>query len=321
MGEAKRKKQSRACWPHADRHGGVIDLHMLSPVAPINGARIRELTGDDTIPEIAQIVLRAFKAVVGSRTFYVGHCLGDRRSFSPIGIAVIERLSIEASNSVLHIVPVVRADIAWDIVMRHLRSFVGQILLFVFPNSSVYDAGTAEISYSRHIRQFDPSGAQCRRLSDEDRHRILEREAAMLSEPPPPSKFYPSRHVAQEDAPWIFRVGTPAGKVLRAAVWDGRRDYAHEFSEDIIRWVGGNKIAIVQVDSPVGINRRSPLDLTHWLSKDFDGVIHWARDTEVFQSILRSFIRLDLESVDPPELPEGWEPEVTLLGANGAPRG
>jgi hypothetical protein len=72
----------------------------------------------------------------------------------------------------------------------------------------------------------------------------------------------------------------------------------------------------VQVDSPVGINRRSSLDLTHRLAKDFDGVIHWARDTETFQSILKSFIRLDLESISPPELLEDWEPEVTILAAN-----
>jgi len=86
----------------------------------------------------------------------------------------------------------------------------------------------------------------------------------------------------------------------------------------MMRWVGGDKIAIVQVDSPVGVNRRSSLDLTHWLAKDFDGVIHWARDTKTYQSILKSFIRLDLDSVAPPQLPEGWEPQITILAANGA---
>ena len=112
-------------------------------------------------------------------------------------------------------------------------------------------------------------------------------------------------------------MATPAGKVIRTAVWNGRRDYAHEFPAEITRWVGGDRIAIVQVDSPVGINRRSSLDLTHHLAKDFDGVIHWARDTETFQSILTSFIRLDLDSISPPDLPEGWEPEITILAANG----
>jgi hypothetical protein len=42
-------------------------------------------------------------------------------------------------------------------------------------------------------------------------------------------------------------------------------------------------------DKPVGVNRRSSLHLTHLLAKDFDGVIHWARDTETFQSILKSY--------------------------------
>ena len=98
--------------------------------------------------------------------------------------------------------------------------------------------------------------------------------------------------------------------------WNGRRDYAHEFPPDIVRRVGGDKIAIVQVDSPVGVNRRSSLDLTHLLAKDFDAVIHWARDTETYQSIIKSFVRLDLESVGPPDLPDGWSPEVTIMPAN-----
>jgi hypothetical protein len=69
-------------------------------------------------------------------------------------------------------------------------------------------------------------------------------------------------------------------------------------------------------DKPVGVNRRSSLHLTHLLAKDFDGVIHWARDTETFQSILKSFIQLDLQSVSPPELPEDWKPDITILAAN-----
>ena len=69
-------------------------------------------------------------------------------------------------------------------------------------------------------------------------------------------------------------------------------------------------------DRPVGVDRRSSLDLTHWLAKDFDGVIHWARDTKTFQSILKSFIRLDLDSVSPPDLLEDWKPEITILAAN-----
>lgn len=320
MGEAKRKRQERAAWPDTDSYRGVIDLHVLPSVAAINGARIRELTGDDAVPDSTQIILRAFKAVVGPRTFHVGFCLGDGEAFSAIGIAVIERLAMEAPGASLHIVPIVHEDIAWDIVMRHLRSFTGQVLLFAFPNSDVYDAGTAQVSYSKHIRQFDAEGKQFDRLTDAQRRRILDQKAVILDRPPPP-KFYSAQGVAQEDSPWIFRITTPVGKTIRTAVWDSRRNYAHEIPADIVRWVGGDKIAIVQVDSPVGVNRRSSLDLTHHLAKDFDGVIHWARDTETFQSILKSFIRLDLDSVSPPDLPDDWEPDITILAANSSAEG
>lgn len=215
----------------------------------------------------------------------------------------------------MHVVPVIHEDIAWDVVLRHLRSFTGHTLLFAFANSDVYDAATAEISYSDKIRLFH-EGEQLKRLTTEDRRRIRAQKAVILNRPPPPA-FYAAIGVEQGEPPWIFRFVTPVGKVVRTTPWNGRRDYAREMPEDITRWVGGDRIAIVQVDSPVGTNRRSALDLTHRLSKDFDAVIHWARDTETYQSVITSFVRLDMEPVSPPDLPEGWNPEITILAANG----
>ncbi|MGH6846952.1 MAG: hypothetical protein ACREC0_05810, partial [Methylocella sp.] len=261
------------------------------------------------------VSLRVFRAVVGERTFHVGFCLGYGERFSAIGIAVIDRLMMEARGSALHVVPIVHEDIAWDIVLRHLRSFTGKTLLFAFPNSDVYDAGTVEIYYSDKVRVFH-EGEQLMRLTAEDRRQITRQKAAIIDRPPPPA-FYAAIGVEQEELPWIFRFATPAGKVVHTTAWNGRRNYAHEPPEDIIRWVSGDKIAIVQVDSPVGVNRRSSLDLTHRLSKDFDAVIHWARDTETYQSIISSFVRLDLETVVPPDLPDGWNPKITILAANG----
>jgi hypothetical protein len=157
MGEAKTNRQRReqSAWPYSENFRGTIDLHTLSPVAAIDGARIRQLTGDNTIPDTPQIILQAYRAVVGDRTFYVGFCLGNETGFSGIGIAVIDRLMMEVSRAPLHVVMVAHQDIAWDIVLRHLRSFTGQVLLFAFPDSDVYDAGSAEMHYSEAIQLFD----------------------------------------------------------------------------------------------------------------------------------------------------------------------
>lgn len=224
-------------------------------------------------------------------------------------------MSIAKPNVPLHIVPVRHEDIAWDIVIHHLRTFTGEVLLFAFADSNVYDAGTAQTHYSKWIKKFDNEANFLGRLTSVRRNEIRAQKAAVLNRPSPP-KFYPTTGVNQEDAPWIFRIGTPAGKFLRAAVWNGRRNYAHEIPPEALNWVGGERIAVVQVDSPVGVNRRSSLQLTHRLAADFDGVIHWARDTETFESILRSFIRLDLEADSPPNLPNDYSPEVVVLAAN-----
>jgi hypothetical protein len=320
VGEAKCKKLGLQpeTDPDAGRFPSVIDLHMLPPVAAINGARIRELTGDAAIPisDTTQIVLQVFRSVVGKRTFHVGFCVGDETGVSAIGAAVIERLAMEPSDSPIQAVPVVHEDIAWDIVLRHLNNFSGRALLFAFPDSVVYDAGTAEMYYSNAIRLFDHEGRRLEGLTAAQRRKIYGRRADALDLPPP--KLYAVPDIAREDTPWIFRLRTPAGKEVRTAVWNGRRDYAHELPVGVTRWVGGNRIAIAQVDRPVGVNLRSSLSVTHFLAQEFDGVIHWARDTETFQSILKSFVRLDLESVSPPALPEDWKPEVVILAANSA---
>jgi hypothetical protein len=317
MAKTRRKKEKREAWPQSDHFNGTIDLHVLPAEPSLNGARINELTGDQTFPADVQVILRAFRAEVGEREFHVGFCVGDGQAFSPIGLAVIDRLSMAKPSATLHVVPIRHEDIAWDIVLRHLRSFNGQALLFAFSDSDVYDAGIANVWYSKAIRQFDPEGRFLGRLTAAQRREIRAKKASILDRPPPPT-FYPAHGTEHEDAPWIFRLTTPAGKVLRTAVWDGRRDYAHELPAEAIRWVGGDRIAIVQVDSPVGINRRSSVLLTHTLAADFDGVIHWARDTITFESILRSFIRLDLQSVSAPDLPDSWDPEVVICAANSS---
>jgi len=84
--------------------------------------------------------LRTFRALVGERTFHVGFCLGNGEQFSAVGIAVIDRLMMEAPGAALHVVPVIHEEIAWDIVLRHLRavSRVGFFfLLFPIPTSTM----------------------------------------------------------------------------------------------------------------------------------------------------------------------------------------
>ena len=89
--------------------GGRSICTCLSPVKEIDGTRIRELTGDSTIPDVSQVTLIAYRAVIGERTFHVGFCLGNETGFSAIGIAVIERLMIEAPGAPLHVVQVAQS--------------------------------------------------------------------------------------------------------------------------------------------------------------------------------------------------------------------
>jgi hypothetical protein len=97
---------------------------------------------------------------------------------------------------------------------------------------------------------------------------------------------------------------------------NGRKDFIHELPPDIINLVGGAKIAVVQVGSPVGINGRSSVALSEALADQVDGVVHWARDTATYRSILKDLIAADLPSVTPPVLPPDWDPEVIFMPVN-----
>jgi hypothetical protein len=172
MGEAKRKKLQRSQITNSPAEfRSVIELHTLASVAAIDSNRIKELTGDYSLPGSHQVVLNAFRAVVGERRFHVGFCIGGEDGFSAIGIAVIERLMIETSSDALHVVPIAHDDIAWDMVLRHLRNFTGQVLLFAFSDSDVYDAGTAEMHYSGAICVYDSEGTRLTKLTAAQRRK------------------------------------------------------------------------------------------------------------------------------------------------------
>lgn len=85
MGEAKRKRQQKeqSAWPGSGSFRGTIDLRILPPVAAINGARIRELTGDETIPDTQSVILKVFRAVVGDRRSMSDFALATKRALAP----------------------------------------------------------------------------------------------------------------------------------------------------------------------------------------------------------------------------------------------
>ena len=267
MSQAKRRREqlSRVSEAFGEMLYESISSYRLPPVPEIDGPYMAKLAGDESLGDFSQVMLQTYRAEISGRMFHFGIALGDGESFSAVGSAVIAQLGFEIQNGQLHVVPVFHTDIAWEIVLCHLRSFDGQTLLFVSPDPDTYNARVAEMRYSKHICSFWPDGEERCRLTSAERRRIREQTAAIQDRPPPP-KFYSLPGVEPDDALWIFGVVTPAGKMLRVAVWNGRRNYAHEFPKDLFSKVGGNHISLAQVDAPVGIKDRSSLDLTHRIS-------------------------------------------------------
>jgi len=133
MGEAKRRREQegRRSWPRDTAFRGQIILRALPGAPKLNGAKIRELTGDPNIPDADSVLLRAFESTVGERRFHVGFCLSNETGVSAIGVAVIERLMMEAPGAALHVAPIAHGDIAWDLVLRQRSP--GALYLFCRP--------------------------------------------------------------------------------------------------------------------------------------------------------------------------------------------
>ena len=69
VGTGRATRSTPETWPSGECARGMIDLHWLPPVPSINGARIRELTGEESIPPDAEIALRVHHVIAGDRSF------------------------------------------------------------------------------------------------------------------------------------------------------------------------------------------------------------------------------------------------------------
>jgi hypothetical protein len=85
----------------------------------------------------------------------------------------------------------------------------------------------------------------------------------------------------------LFLITTPEGEAVRTGVWNGRRDYSNLQPNELLDRVGGKQMTLVQVGRPTnGFEGRSSVDLTHAIAETSDNVVHWARDTRTFRSIV-----------------------------------
>lgn len=107
---------------------------------------------------------------------------------------------------------------------------------------------------------------------------------------------------SDHDGP-IFEYISSSQQAVRVAVWNGNHDFCAPKAEEIMNnlfLVGTTRIAVVQFGSPVGVNRRSSVNLIDVLiAKDahlgFDGIVCWARDKDTYQSIIEEFTQAKLK--------------------------
>ncbi len=150
-------------------------------------------------------------------------------------------------------------------------------------------------------RQLSEDGVDLARLTAAQRRQIKAQKAAMLDRPPPPA-LYSAAGVEQEEVPWIFRFRDARGQGGAHNRLELYRRITHmNFRRTSCDGWAVTRLPLFRLIAQWVSTARSSLDLTHLLAKDFDAVIHWARDTETYQSIIKSFVRLDLESVGPPK--------------------
>ena len=173
MSQAKRRREqlSRVSEAFREMLCVNISLHCLRPPRK-SMAPIRPGLRSMRVWETSRRLCQAYRAKIGGGVFNFGFALGDGESFSAFGSAVIARLGLETQSGQLHVVPVSHKDIAWNIVLRHLRSFDGQTLLFVSPDPDTYDVSVGEM-----LKAY----TGCKSLTEHCMLRLLTSEAKRLA--------------------------------------------------------------------------------------------------------------------------------------------
>ena len=79
-----------------------------------------------------------------------------------------------------------------------------------------------------------------------------------------------------------------SGRKIRTGVWNGRDEYSNiPGPERLEELIGGPRVAIVQVGRPTnGFQGRSSLKVTEVMALQCDSIVHWAKNTKTFNSIV-----------------------------------
>ena len=87
------------------------------------------------------------------------------------------------------------------------------------------------------------------------------------------------------------------GKKIRAGVWNGRDEYSNvPGPEQLEGLIGGPRVTIVQVGRPTnGFQGRSSLKVTEVMAPECDSVVHWAKNTKTFNSIVAELSKIGQE--------------------------
>jgi hypothetical protein len=87
-----------------------------------------------------------------------------------------------------------------------------------------------------------------------------------------------------------------SGKIIRTGIWNGRHDYSNIPSPEQLDVAGGPELILVQVNRPTnGFEGRSSLALTKALAAKADSIVHWAKDTKTFNSIVEELSKVGSE--------------------------
>lgn len=166
MGQAKQRR---------DEVGGAtgvpVKLTRLSQPSAENSPLLRT-AGAEQIAQAKALVLNAFRAEVGARSFCVGFTLGTGDKFTSIGVAVVDRIVNEAPGQVIGMAPVTSKVSAYAGMMRRLRSFEGKALIFCFADWATFNIGMADLFHSDEVSVFDEKGSALKRLTSTERNRM-----------------------------------------------------------------------------------------------------------------------------------------------------
>lgn len=214
------------------------------------------------------------------------------------------------------IVQMVDLDTAEACVAWHARenpAVIGSVLFFACSDAKMIDRVSCPLLHDRSDVELIMNGKTVPKRTPEKRQEQRAYAANVYRDmygETPETEFVNSAQTVTMD--WTFEVEVD-GKTHRVLVLNGLWSWDRKPGDAELRKVGTDTICVAQINAPITEGRSAVCAATVLIEAKADGVVLWARNKEIYNSIISDFVNNGIATAPEITLPIDWKAEKVVL--------